>query len=82
MNLEIGKWWRGEIAVRGMILLMVTLSFLVFNVRLVVASWMIDPARFHASVHGQTSCQECHENISPPGGKPSGRWPRSPATWS
>ena len=25
---------------------------------------MIDPARFHISAHGQTSCQECHENIS------------------
>lgn len=25
---------------------------------------MIDPARFHVSVHGQTSCQECHEDIS------------------
>lgn len=26
-------------------------------------SWLIDPAKFHASVHGQTSCQDCHEGI-------------------
>ena len=28
------------------------------------ASWIIDPERFHASVHGQIGCQECHEDIS------------------
>jgi len=27
-------------------------------------SWLIDPERFHASVHGQTSCLECHEGIA------------------
>ena len=27
------------------------------------ASWILDPVRFHMSVHGQTSCVECHENI-------------------
>lgn len=25
------------------------------------ASWFIDPKKFHASVHGQTSCLECHQ---------------------
>ena len=28
------------------------------------ASWFIDPQKFHVSAHGQTSCQDCHENIS------------------
>ena len=28
------------------------------------ASWLIDPERFHVSVHGQISCQECHSNIA------------------
>ena len=28
------------------------------------ASWLIDDAKFHVSVHGQTSCQDCHENIA------------------
>lgn len=64
MNVQRGKWCRGEVAVRGIILLMITLSFLVLNCRVTAASWMIDPARFHVSAHGQTSCQECHENIS------------------
>ena len=51
------------VAIRGMIFLIVTLSFLILNIRLTAASWMIDPARFHASAHGQTSCRGCHENI-------------------
>ena len=28
------------------------------------ASWLLDTERFHMSVHGQTSCLECHENIA------------------
>jgi nitrate reductase gamma subunit len=28
------------------------------------SSWLIDAAKFHTSVHGQTSCQDCHESIS------------------
>jgi len=47
-----------------MTFLMVMASFFVFHLTVARASWMIDPARFHASVHGQTSCQECHENIA------------------
>jgi nitrate reductase gamma subunit len=27
------------------------------------ASWLIDARKFHASVHGQNSCQDCHEQI-------------------
>lgn len=27
------------------------------------ASWLIDPKEFHMSAHGQTSCQDCHEDI-------------------
>jgi nitrate reductase gamma subunit len=27
------------------------------------ASWFIDPKKFHASVHGQRSCQDCHEDV-------------------
>jgi nitrate reductase gamma subunit len=26
------------------------------------ASWWINPKKFHASVHGQTGCQDCHED--------------------
>jgi predicted CXXCH cytochrome family protein len=28
------------------------------------AGWLIDHERFHVSVHGQLSCQECHSDIS------------------
>lgn len=28
------------------------------------AAWHIDTERFHTSVHGQLSCQECHEEIN------------------
>ena len=27
------------------------------------ATWFIDPKKFHASVHGQFSCQDCHEDV-------------------
>ena len=28
------------------------------------ASWFVDPKKFHASVHGQKSCQDCHEDVA------------------
>jgi nitrate reductase gamma subunit len=28
------------------------------------ASWWINPKKFHASVHGQKSCQDCHEDVA------------------
>jgi nitrate reductase gamma subunit len=28
------------------------------------ASWLIDREQFHVSVHGQISCQDCHDDIS------------------
>ncbi|MBW1784048.1 MAG: cytochrome c3 family protein, partial [Deltaproteobacteria bacterium] len=64
----MGDLYRGkrrylEIGIRGMTFLMVMASFLVLHLPMAGASWMIDPERFHASVHGQTSCQECHEGI-------------------
>ena len=31
------------------------------------ASWWINPKKFHASVHGQTPCQNCHEDIGKQG---------------
>ena len=27
------------------------------------ASWLIDARKFHASVHGENSCQDCHEEV-------------------
>jgi len=31
------------------------------------ASWLVDARRFHISAHGQTSCQDCHEDIAEQG---------------
>jgi len=28
------------------------------------SSWLIDAMKYHVSVHGQNSCQDCHENVS------------------
>jgi predicted CXXCH cytochrome family protein len=28
------------------------------------ASWLLDPARFHISAHGQTACLDCHGNVA------------------
>ncbi len=35
------------------------------------ASWWINPKTFHASVHGQTPCQNCHEDIGKQGLHPN-----------
>lgn len=34
------------------------------------ASWLIDAERYHTSVHGQLSCQDCHETIAAEGNHP------------
>jgi predicted CXXCH cytochrome family protein len=53
-----------ETVVRATAILILAASFILLNIRVTAASWMVDPARFHASVHGQTSCAECHEDVS------------------
>ena len=35
------------------------------------ASWLVDARRFHISAHGQTSCQDCHEDIAEQGLHPN-----------
>ena len=35
-----------------------------FSAQKVEASWLIDETKYHISVHGQTSCQDCHEDIA------------------
>lgn len=37
---------------------------LVLCAQRVGAAWMIDEAGYHVSVHGQTSCQDCHDDIA------------------
>jgi predicted CXXCH cytochrome family protein len=38
-------------------------SFIILCGTSTEASWLIDRERFHVSVHGQTSCQDCHGDI-------------------
>ena len=35
------------------------------------ASWLVDARKFHISVHGQNSCQDCHEEIAEQGLHPN-----------
>jgi len=53
-----------KVFVQVLIILLLSIACLILSCLSANASWMIDPARFHISAHGQTSCQECHENIS------------------
>ena len=49
---------------RNITILIFVLVCLILNVQTIDASWLIDPEEFHVSVHGQNSCQDCHENIT------------------
>lgn len=40
------------------------LMLLLCGVKNAQASWFVDPARFHASAHGQTSCEACHFDVT------------------
>lgn len=57
-----GPWKWVSVRVAG--ILMGMLVLFVLNLPVAAASWVIDPARFHASVHGQMSCQDCHQDIA------------------
>jgi nitrate reductase gamma subunit len=41
----------------------VLIPFLLWTALPAQASWWINPQKFHASVHGQTPCQDCHEDV-------------------
>ncbi len=45
-------------------IILTMLSCLFYPAHRVESSWLIDPERFHISVHGQFSCQECHPDIN------------------
>ncbi len=51
-------------ALRGFVCLTILTTFVALRVSTVEASWLIEPERFHASAHGQTSCVECHGDIA------------------
>lgn len=53
-----------NIIAKNVVILLSSIACLILSCLSANASWFIDPQKFHASAHGQTSCQECHENIS------------------
>ena len=50
--------------VKNVVIPLSIIAFLILSCLAANASWFIDPQKFHVSVHGQTSCQDCHEEIS------------------
>lgn len=49
---------------KSIIILILGLTPVVIGLSFAEASWLIDSSKFHISVHGQTSCQDCHEGIA------------------
>jgi nitrate reductase gamma subunit len=49
---------------RSVTILLAILLCMFYPVHLVESAWLIDPERFHISVHGQLSCLECHSDIT------------------
>lgn len=44
--------------------LLPALLLFIFSSANTQASWLLDPARFHVSAHGQTACLDCHGNVA------------------
>ncbi len=62
-----GKAWK-----RKWLLALPVLFFILLAVSVPAqASWWINPKKFHASVHGQTPCQNCHEGLEKRGLHPN-----------
>lgn len=57
------KGGRGDSFAKALLALTVSVFFLLCPSFPAKASWLIDPKKFHASVHGQFSCQDCHEGV-------------------
>ena len=53
-----------NIIAKNVVILLSSIASLILSCLSANASWFIDPQKYHVSAHGQTSCQECHENIS------------------
>lgn len=44
-------------------LIVAVLALVLFHCSPAMSSWLLDPERFHVSVHGALSCVDCHEDI-------------------
>jgi hypothetical protein len=52
------------IIIRQLKIIVLFLVATVFGAPSVEAGWLIDHEKFHASVHGQNSCHDCHADIN------------------
>jgi nitrate reductase gamma subunit len=59
-----GKRGLGFIPVKWLLFLCVSAHFNLLPAFDAGAAWFIDQKKFHASVHGTFSCQDCHEDVS------------------
>jgi len=57
------KGGRGDSLARALTALTVSALFLLCLYSPAQATWLVDPKKFHASVHGQFSCRDCHEEV-------------------
>ncbi len=58
-------WWEWcKTTMKKLLLYLSAAALLIFLTASAHASWLLDPVKFHMSVHGQTSCVECHENVA------------------
>lgn len=55
------KGGRGDSFARALVAFTVSAFFVLCLSSPAQATWLVDPKKFHASVHGQFSCQDCHE---------------------
>jgi nitrate reductase gamma subunit len=53
----------GTLTTLGIVPLM-ALGLVILSQPLAMASWFVDASKFHISVHGQNSCQDCHADIT------------------
>ena len=61
----VHTWWGWcKIVMKKMMLYLFAGIFLISLTAQANASWLLDTKKFHMAVHGQTSCQECHENVA------------------
>lgn len=61
MSGRIGR--RKRIGAGFLVCVGLALAFCLFPVLHARATWFVDPRKFHASVHGEFSCQDCHEDV-------------------
>jgi nitrate reductase gamma subunit len=55
---------RGDTVINRITIVALSLASITLSGVEAKASWLVDSKKFHISAHGQTSCQDCHEDIA------------------